>query len=250
MAATNPSLLRYDGRTGVNLSGKVVPFATDDSWNAMEADRLARERASMAGHRRLVNFGRLASLAPAAFAFAPGGVLAAGGGGGEAMAANAAGGGWSMPGVSAPVFGTSGAATSAPGVMATAKIGLGARLGSIFNSSGMNLGVNSGLALLGMRSQNKAADQARADALAGQREALAVERQRLEMEARNADLDREDAKALNAAINELKKRELDAAEEERSYTRTRADQQDARLEPYRQRGRQALDRLSAMWSLG
>jgi hypothetical protein len=86
--------------------------------------------------------------------------------------------------------------------------------------------------------------------LAGQREAIALERQRLEMELSNANLDREDARALNAAINELKKRELDAMEEERAYTRANTDADRARRVPYQEASRAALGKLSSMWGIG
>lgn len=188
------------------------------------------------------------------FAFAGGSALSSlfsgAGGGASSAAASAAPEGWSMPGVSAPVFGSASGAATSPVTMSTAKLGLGSRLGSIFSSKGMDLGVNAGLSLLGMHSSNKAADQARADTLAANREAIALQRQQLEEQTRNATLDRADAKAANDAINELKKRELDAAEEERAYNRARLDREDAQLAPYRQRGQQALDRLAAMWSLG
>lgn len=148
---------------------------------------------------------------------------------------------------SVPMHAASGVATA---TLPKATSTLGPRLATMFNSKGMDLGVNAGLSLLSMRSQNKANDQARADALAAQREALALQRQQLEQTAMNANLDREDARAANAALNELKKRELDAAEEERAFNRSIVEQREARLAPYRQRGTQALDRLAAMWSLG
>lgn len=139
---------------------------------------------------------------------------------------------------------------------ATATAGRLATLGKIFSSPGMELGVNSALSLFGQHRANKAADQARADQLAAQREALALERQRLEMEARNADLDREDARKLNDAINELKKRELDAAEEERAYRRgeseylrSKDEAREARLTPYRNVSEAALSRLASMWGI-
>lgn len=136
---------------------------------------------------------------------------------------------------------TSGGGTTAPSV---------SRLGSVMNSNGANLGVNAALAVYGQKSANKANDQARRDLLNSQREALALQRQQLETEARNADLDREDARALNTAINELKKRELDAAEEARAFERSLVEQRETRLAPYRKISEQALNRLSAMWSLG
>lgn len=161
--------------------------------------------------------------------------------------------GWSMPGVTAPTFGAQ-AASVAPKVLSVGsgatKIGKMATLGKLFNSSGTELGVNAGLSLLGMRSQNKAADQARADTLAANREALALQRQQLEMEMTNANLDREDARAAQAALNELRKRELDAAEEERAFNRSITEQDRAYQAPFREASVGALRKLQSMWGLG
>ncbi len=140
-------------------------------------------------------------------------------------------------------FAAPGAATTATAAPAAGKF---ATLGKLFSSPGMELGVNTGLSLLGMRSQNRAADQARNDTLTQYREGLALERQRLEAETRNADLDRADAKALNDAINELKRRELDAAEEERSYRRGLEEAREARLQPYRDNSLRAMNALYSM----
>lgn len=137
----------------------------------------------------------------------------------------------------------SGVPTTAAATTGATSAGKLATLGKLFSSPGLNLGVNTGLTLMGMRSQNKAADQARTDQLAQYREGLALERQRLEMEARNADLDRADAKALNDAINELKRRELDAAEEDRSYRRGLEEARETRLQPYRDVSMQAIRQL-------
>jgi hypothetical protein len=81
------------------------------------------------------------------------------------------------------------------------------------------------------------------------REALALQRQQLEAELRNADLDRADAKAANDALNELKRRELAASEEERAYKRGLEEQRETRLAPYRRQSEAALQRLSAIWGL-
>ena len=152
-----------------------------------------------------------------------------------------------MPGVTAPVFGVGGATAPAATAATAASPGI---LSKIFTSPLAGTLVNAGTSLLGQRSQNKAADQARADTLKAQAEALALQRQQLELEARNADLDREDARALNAAINELKKRELDAAEEVRAFERTQYEARETRRAPYRQAGDAALKRLQAMWGIG
>ncbi len=241
MAATNSGLFQYDGAMGYDMNGNRVPMPSASSYAAEERDRAAREAASMASHRRLVNIGRVASVAPFAAALAPGGALAGMYGGGAAAAAPGA--------VSLPAAATEGVGFSAAGPATSHAMGGMATLGKLFNSRGAELGVNAGLSLYGQHAQNKAADQARADALKGQQEAIALQRQQLEQEATNANLDREERKQLNDAINELKKRELDAAEEERSYLRTKDEQSEARLQPYRQISEQALRRLSSMWGL-
>lgn len=176
------------------------------------------------------------------------------GGGGAAAAAGAAssaapGAAWSMPGVSAPVFGGASAAGAggAAGTGAAGGAGATSALGRLFSSPGLNLGVNAGLTVAGMIGGNRAAGQARRDQMAQYREGLALQRQQLEAEARNADLDREDARALNAAVNELRRRELDAAEEQRAFDRGLLEQREARLAPYRRASEQALARLNAMW---
>lgn len=247
------------------MAPSIVPtrFSVNDPWRGRaeyeEGIRRTmadweRDNASKKGHNRLVNIGRVASAVP--FAMGAGSALAGLYGGGAAAPAAASGAGWSMPGVSAPVFGgAAGAATGGAGgagMAATAGAGAGklATLGKLFSSPGLELGVNAGLTLLGNRSANKAADQARADQMAQYRESIALQRQQLEMEARNADLDREDARALNAAINELKKRELDAAEEERAFNRSLIEQRETRMAPYRRSSEAALQRLNQMWGLG
>lgn len=193
----------------------------------------------------------LASMFPAAAAGAAG---ASGAGAGIGAGAGAAG--WSMPGVTAPVFGggAAGAATGAAGATITAAPPLaatgGSLVGRMFSSPGFSTLVSAGLTAAGMRSQGRAADQARQDALAQQREAIALERQRLELEARNSDLDREDARRLNEAANELRRRELAIAEEERAWTREREETRDARLAPYRAGSEAAHRRLMQMWGLG
>lgn len=228
-------------------AGEVDPWAPSrpklqEQWERMEADRrkmgLIRNlaMAGVGGVFAAPAVGALFSSAPAA-------------------ASGTGAAGWTMPGVSAPVFGAAGPATGAVSTAATAAAGGAATagklasLGRLFSSPGMDLAVNAGLSLVGMRQQNKAAEQARLDLLAQQREALALERQRLEMEARNADLDREDARALNEAINELKRRELAAAEEERAYVRAKDEARETRLAPYRGASEAALRRLQSLWGL-
>ncbi len=152
------------------------------------------------------------------------------------------------------IGGAAGMGATAPVLGATS--GLNTAMG-IANSPGVNLGVNALLGWFGKKSADKATDQARQDQLAANREALAIQRQALELQARNADLDRADAKALNDAINELKKRELDAAEEERQYQREQTDYlkqkdmaRETALAPYRHNSAAAANKLASLWGLG
>lgn len=224
--------LREGAWTGQMPDGSTF-YMDDDERRHLEATQ--RDRA---GFRRLYNGFRAASIAiPAAAAVAP--AMAgfySGGGGAASLPAAATEGMLPMSTAAGPA----GAATSA-GRLAT--------MGKLFNSPGFELATNAGLSLVGMHAQNKANAQARADALAGQREALALERQRLELETNNANLDREEARRLNDAINELRKRELDAAEEERAFSRGLVEAREARLTPYRDASAAALNRLRSMWGL-
>lgn len=153
-----------------------------------------------------------------------------------------------------------GVATGAGGTVAPvvggAKAGLSSKLGALFTSPLASTLAQGAFSLIGQRSQNKAADQARRDTLAANAEALKLQREQLEMETRNADLDREELRAQNAAINELKKRELEAAEEVRAfdreqalYLRSKDEAAEQRRAPYRQAGQAALGRLMSMWGL-
>lgn len=178
-------------------------------------------------------------------------------------AAPTAAAGYTSPGIFGGVsFGapTAGAATGAGAstmiAPAAATAGRLATIGKMFSSPGMALLVNSGLAYAGQRAQSRQADQARADLLAHNREALALQRQQLEQEAQNAALDRAERQALNAEINKLRRMELEAAEEERAYRRTVDEEErgyrrarEARLEPYRRISESAMNRLSSMWGL-
>ncbi len=148
------------------------------------------------------------------------------------------------------------AAIGATAPVLGATSGLNTAMG-IANSNIVGTGVNALLGWFGKKSADKATDQARQDQLAANREALALQRQQLEMQARNADLDRADAKALNDAINELKKRELDAAEEERQYQREQTDYlkqkdmaRETALAPYRHNSAAAAQKLASMWGIG
>ena len=143
-----------------------------------------------------------------------------------------------------------------PGVSKAVAPSAMSRIGDIFNSKGMNLGVNTALALKQNSSQSNATDQARKDLLEGNAASLALQRERLEREMANAALTREDALAATKALNELKRRELDAAEEVRKfdreqaqYVRSKDEALEARRAPYRQAGSAALARLNSIWGI-
>lgn len=226
-----------------------------------------RVQAQMAANARAFGDYNAAKRADASRQFRQGAITAV------AAPFAAAGVGSMMAGSGAPSFGIGAAntgqwTTTLPNLAgpATAGGGLGgtvapvakgaSKLAAMFTSP-LASTIAGGLFSLGaQRSQNKAADQARRDTLVAQAEALKLQREQLEMEARNADLDREDARALNTAINELKKRELDAAEEARAfdreqalYLRSKDEAAEQRRTPYRQAGQAALGRLMSMWGM-
>ena len=182
--------------------------------DGIEAETAAKIRSQ----RRMENIFKAVSLGIVGGA----GVAGAMGAGGAASSAAAPS--WSMPGVSAPSFGAPAASTASSALGATApKVaatsGIMSRLGNIFSSAGFETAANTGLALLGMRQQNKAGDQARADALANQAKMIELEQQRLAQELQNATLDREDARALNAAIQELEKKKFALQQESMQFER-------------------------------
>lgn len=225
MAATNPALLKYDGTMGVNMLGERVPFATTDSWNAQEADRLERERKSMAAHNRLVRVGQIASVAP--FAFAGGAALA----GGTGAAA-------SVPGA----VGASSAPLGTGTVIGGAAKGM--TLGNIWNLA--NLGVGGVTSLLGMRSSNNAANQQ-----------IALARQQMTMQ-QQADAEaRAEAKRQFDAQQANETKRIASEDADRAYTRQQSDYQmqllrdrEARLAPYRAQADRARQRLAAFLGLG
>jgi len=255
MAGTNTSLWRYDGTYGVNSRGERVLAPTPDSAMAAEADRRARNAASMARHNRLVNYGRLASILPfgvaAGSALAGGGAAAGAGAGGAGGAGSAAAHGYSSPGIFGGLFGGGATAPTATAAGATAgSVGTVARLGSILSSPGAEMGVNAGLSIYGQRSQNKANQQARADMLAAQQKALELEERRLALEAQNANLDREDARALNAAIQDLEKKKFALAQEQAQFERSIIEQDRSVRDAYRTNYQEpAARRLSSILGL-
>lgn len=141
-----------------------------------------------------------------------------------------------------------GGATAANGAGATR--GALAGLGSIFSNPGFEVGANTGLSIAGMVTQNRANSEARRDALAREERMLALERERLALEARNADLDREDQRALNAAMQENERRRFALEQERFRFERDIFEQDRAYREPFRRTQELARQRLSAILGLG
>ena len=155
-------------------------------------------------------------------------------------------GSWTMPAANtaASVMGA-----TAPKVGATS--GVMNRLGNIFSSAGFETAANTGLALLGMRQSNKANDQARQDALAYQTKQIELEQQRLAQELQNATLDREDARALNAAIQELEKKKFALAQESAQFERGIVEKEQGYKDRYRSTIQEpAAARLRSILGLG
>jgi len=144
--------------------------------------------------------------------------------------------------------GAAAATTSAAGAPVVSGAG-GTTLGSILNSDALGLGVGAAMNYFGNRSQNQANRYATDVNARNTAETLALERQRLEQEATNANLDREDARKLNEAINELKRRELDAAEEDRAYNRSLIEARELRAAPRREMSARAMRSLGSILGL-
>lgn len=169
---------------------------------------------------------------------ATGGLAASALGGGAAAGAS----GYSSPGIFGGMF-----SASAPSVAAPVVTGAGgSTLGSILNSDALGLGVGAVTNWLGNRSQNKSNKYVADLNAKNTSETLALERQRLEQEAQNANLDRADAMKMQEAINELKRRELDAAEEERAYTRSLVEARELRAAPRREMSARAMRSLGSI----
>lgn len=175
--------------------------------------------------------------------------------GAGAGASAGAGAGYSSPGIysgvsfGVPTAGGAGtAATVAPQVARMAP-STASRLGSVFNSSGMNLGVNAGLSIFGMRSQNRANEQARLDALRMQQQSIDLQLRQIEEMRRNSELDREEARRLNDRSHALELQRYELDREARAFERQIHEQREALLAPYRQISTQAMNRLSALWGL-
>lgn len=139
------------------------------------------------------------------------------------------------------------AASAAPSITAPTVAGAGgSTLGSILNSDALGLGVGAVTSWLGNRSQNRSTRYVADLNAKNTTETLALERERLEREMANANLDRADALKMQEAINELKRRELDATEEDRAYNRSLVEAREARSAPRREMSARAMRSLGAI----
>ena len=181
--------------------------------DAVENRRQTETSRRVANQRRMENIFKAASIAIPTVGM---GLSAAGAG--AAAAPSSFGIGAANTGTWTSTLPALGA--TAPKVGATS--GVMGRLGKLFSSAGFETVANTGLSLLGMRQQNKASDQARQDTLAYQTKQIELEQQRLAQELQNATLDREDARALNAAIQELEKKKFALAQESAQFDRENA----------------------------
>lgn len=253
MAGTSSSLAdrisrqyeQHFGRPADANDPNYAAFVRTALPSTIEADRAALERskgrwntvAKLATGAALIPFtaGLSSILSPAA-----------------AGAAGATSGGYSSPGVFGGLFG--GGATAPAATAATATAGrMGGwigRLGSILSSPGAEMATNAGLALYGQRSQSKANQQARQDMLAAQAKALELEERRLAQEAQNANLDREDARALNAAIQALESKKFALQQEQAQFERGMVEEDRAVRNSYRTNYQEpAARRLSSILGL-
>lgn len=131
----------------------------------------------------------------------------------------AAFGGSALSSILSPASIPSVGAAAAKAAGATAPAATAGRLSSILGSRALETGINAGLSLFGMRSQNKGNEQARKDTLMANAKALELEERRLADAARNADLDREDARALNAAMQALEQKKFMLQQEQLNFER-------------------------------
>lgn len=132
--------------------------------------------------------------------------------------------------------------------------GLLGKLGKLFGSNLFGKVVEGAFGVYGQKQANKQLDRAAAAQADINNRTLALQQQQIDDARRAADLDRADALKATEAMNELKRRELAASEEERAFTRAEAerqrqlrDERELRLAPRRQMSDQALAALMGMF---
>lgn len=162
------------------------------------------------------------------------------GGGGAAAGAGGAGG-YSSPGIFGSLFG--GGATG--NVIAPA-VKSGLSLSSFLNAPATGLGVQGLFSILGNRAQGKAQQQASLMQLSALDRQLAADAANRADQMKQFEATQTDARAANAAQNELRRRELESAEADRAFQRKLLEDREARLAPYRATAEQARMTLAAM----
>lgn len=224
-------------------------FRTQGDWDGYIAQRLRdfeKSNASRASHDRLVNFGRIASVAPFALAFAPGGALAAGGSGAAPAAVSH---GYTSPGIYGGVSFGAPAAGSAAG-----NAGAGAGMASWASKvPWMQVGAKGVDTLFGIYANNQQSKATREALMAQQRaseQAMAFDR---EMEnQRHADFLAQQAALQKQweAEQAFDKSKWDATEEDRLYRRRLDEEKEARRAPFRAAGAAALARIPEIIAAG
>lgn len=208
-------------RTSIN-----APWFTQSDWNSSvdrDVNHYEKLNASKASHNRLVNIGKIASIAiPTA-------------GVGLSLAG---------PGAVASVPGAVGSSSAPLGVGTVAGgAAKGMTLGNLWNFA--NLGVGAVSSLFGQRSQNRALNQQTALAEREMSMRLAAD-----AEARAEAKRQFDAQQANVA------RQMAADDEERAYSRSErdyarrlSDEREARMAPYRAQAERARMRLAQFLGL-
>lgn len=205
-----------------------------DPWSAARPELIRNQRVIEDRNRLPDFFRRAATTGVLGLGTAGLGSMLAGGGA-AASAAPSGGGFWG--GVSMPTFGgavssaAGGGAAIPPAVMSA--VGRGG-LGAILNSPALGLGVNALTSFFGNRSANRQAQAALQAQLQANAQATALQERSLAEQSRQFDLSQADARAALEAQNAMRRRELDAAEEERAFNRRLVEEREARLAPHRQ----------------
>lgn len=128
--------------------------------------------------------------------------------------------------------------------------GGGMTLGRIFGSRGFEAGVNGLTSIMGMRSQNNAnryATDANSRLMADQ---IRLEEARIRKQDEIDAADRADAERRWAAEEEWRRKQHEASEEERAYTRRLSEEREGRRAAYRPYRDSALRTLGSLLRIG
>lgn len=209
------------------------PGAVARGYNTYD-ERVRRDnnRYGFAGSHGLL---RRAVAPTAAFATAP-----------LAIGALASGGNAIAPAVSTAAKGAIGSTVGNTVAPAVARFSLG----SLLNAPATGLGLNFLTSWMGNRSNARAQQEALAASMRQNDLATELERASIAEQRRQFDQSQADSRAANEAANELRRRELASAEEERAYRRRLEDDREARLAPFRARAERAAQTLAQFLGRG